>query len=557
MNMMKKLKYALLGAAAFAGVLLTAGAAKDDFALGKNLEILVNVFRDINFFYVDEKDPDRLLKDAAEGMTSRLDPYSEYLSAKDMEEFSIMTTGKYGGVGAVIRQKGDHVIIAEPYEGSPADKAGLQAGDRILAINGKDATGYTTEKVSSELKGDPGTVVKVKVEKFYTGEQETVTIRRERIAIPAIPYYGFVADSIGYIRHTDFSDECSSDFRYALMEMKKTGKLKGLILDYRQNGGGVLDEAVKIMSMFVPQGTEVVSMKGRTPGMTTVYKTESAPVDLDIPVAVLVGSNSASAAEIVAGAFQDLDRGVLVGQRTFGKGLVQSTRNVGFGSYLKLTMAKYYIPSGRCIQAVDYAHRADDGSVKSVPDSLIREFNTAGGRKVYDGAGVMPDIRIPAEYLSTFTVLAYAKGYIEDFVDIYLRANPGKVDVETFAIGDEAYARFTEFMADKDMAYKSETETALESLKEKAEMELYYDKIKDAVEQIEVNLKDDKAGNLQLYRKQLTDLIENDIIQRQHYQRGVIRRDIETDKEVSAAVGLLSDTETYNRIVTSQDTERK
>ena len=555
--MVKKFKYAFLGAAVLAGVLVVTGAGKGDFPLGKNLEILVNVFRDINFFYVDETDPDKLMKDAAVGMTSKLDPYTEYLAAKEMEAFTVMATGKYGGIGAVIRQKGDYVAIAEPYEGSPADKAGLQAGDKILAIDGEDAKGFSTEMVSTKLKGDPGTSVKLKVLKFYSGKEEQLSIRRERISMQPVPYYGFISDSIGYIRHTDFSEDCSSDFRYALMEMKKTGKLKGLVLDYRDNGGGIMDEAVKILSMFVPRGTEVVSMKGRTPEMSKEYITSDSPIDTELPLAVLVSSGSASAAEIVAGAIQDLDRGVLVGQRTFGKGLVQSTKPVGYNSYLKITTAKYYIPSGRCIQAVDYAHRAEDGSVRSVPDSLVKEFATAGGRKVYDGGGVMPDVKVPAEYLSTFTVLAYAKGYVEDFVDVYLRQNPEKVDSETFVVSDEAYAQFAEFMQDKDMDYKSETLLALNSLKEKAERELYYDKIKDAVALIEKELKEDKVGDLQLYKSQLSDVIADDIVLRQHYKKGVIRRDIAKDKEVKEAIRVLSDKGRYERIVTSQDTERK
>lgn len=318
-----------------------------------------------------------------------------------------------------------------------------------------------------------------------------------------------------------------------------------------------MDEAVKILSMFVPRGTEVVSMKGRTSELSKVYETETSPVDVELPIVVLVNSGSASAAEIVAGAIQDLDRGVLVGQRTFGKGLVQTTKPVGYNSYLKVTTAKYYIPSGRCIQAVDYAHRAEDGSVRSVPDSLVKEFATAGGRKVYDGGGVMPDVRMSADYLSTFTVLTYANGYIEEFVDTYLRANPDVVDAQTFSLSDEAYEEFVRFMKDKDMEYKSETLKTLNTLKEKSEQELYYDKIKDAVAQIETELKDDKERDLKLYKPQLTDLIEDDIILRQHYRKGLIRRDISDDKEVKEAIRILSDPTEYNRIVTSQDTERK
>lgn len=347
------------------------------------------MFRDVSAFYVDSVDTDEMLRDAAAGMTSNLDPYTVLIPEDEMEEFEILTTGKYGGIGALVRQSGDWIAIAQPYEGFPADKAGLVIGDKLLEVDGRSIRGLDVSEVSSMLKGSPGTALRLKVEKLLTGEQADVTLRRERIKISGIPYYGMIADGVGYILHDDFTEECSLDMRRALVELKKQGATS-LIIDLRGNGGGILQEAVKILSLLVPKGTEVVSMKGRIGELDETFTTQTDPIDTRMPVVVLVNSQSASAAEIVSGALQDLDRAVLLGQRTFGKGLVQSTRPLGYNAFLKVTTAKYYIPSGRCIQALDYAHRNDDGSVGTVPDSLIREFRTSGGRKVYDGGGVMP-----------------------------------------------------------------------------------------------------------------------------------------------------------------------
>ncbi|MCC8036247.1 MAG: S41 family peptidase [Rikenellaceae bacterium] len=557
MKLKDKIKKPLIAATVAVGAILLISAANSDFRLGRNMQILVDVYRELNLFYVDEPDQDKLLMDAVEGMTSSLDPYTEYLPEEDMEQFEMMTTGKYGGIGSLIRQKGDWVYFAQPYRGFPADRSGIVIGDKILAIDGVDAEGMDTEKVSSLLKGDPGTVVSVTVEKFYTGKTETLEITRERISVSGVPYYGFVNDSIGYIRHSDFTEDCSSDMRNALMELRKDGRLKGLVLDYRNNGGGILQEAVKILSMFVPRGTEVVSMRGRQPESTAVFRTESDPIDTEIPIVVLVNGGSASAAEIVSGALQDLDRAVILGQRTYGKGLVQSPRPVGYNSYLKVTTAKYYIPSGRCIQAIDYARRNDDGSVSYIPDSLINEYTTTAGRRVYDGGGIMPDVVTSSQYVSRFTMMAYALGYLDDFADEYVKRHREPVDVESFRLSDADYRWFIEFMADKPMEYSSETAQALKTLTERAQKELYYDRIEGEIERLTALLQDDKQGNLTLYRDQIAEILEDDIILRQHYQQGVIRHSTFTDEEISEAVGLLCDPARYGYITTEQDTSRK
>jgi carboxyl-terminal processing protease len=553
--MKRRAAYIFGGAALLVAGALFMAAEHPDLRLGRSIETMVNIMREVERLYVDPVEPEELLKDAAAGLSMNLDPYTVYMPADETGDFEMMTTGRYGGIGSIIRPAGGYIAIAQPYEGSPADKAGLVPGDRLLEIDGVSVAGMTTDRVSAMLKGDAGTTFTLKVRKLAGGSEQTVAITRERIAIPAVPYVAMLDDGIGYIEHTDFSENSSDEMRRAIESLMAEGELRGLILDYRSNGGGILQEAVRIVSMFVPRGTEVVSTRGRGEKGET-YRTAGDPVLADIPVAVLTGSRSASAAEIVAGAMQDLDRGVLVGQRTFGKGLVQTTRPVGYDALLKITTAKYYTPSGRCIQAIDYANRNDDGSVSSVPDSLVREFTTRGGRKVYDGGGVMPDVRIEPEYMSLFTALVYGRGYIEEFGDRYTARNPKPVAAD-FAITDAIYDEFVRFMDGKEVEYESGTRLALDELKVRAERELYYDAIGEQIAQIEARLHDDKRSSLALYRRQLGELIENDLIMRGHYMRGVTARRIGDDPEVTAAVALLKDGERYRNILTSQDTARK
>lgn len=555
-NMHKKLKKWIVWGA----LLLVAGGSfaatsQPDFLLGKNIQILFNMFRDVSLFYVDSVDADRLLENAAAGMVSELDPYTELIPEKEMADFEIQATGKYAGIGAIIRKSGDYVMIAQPYKNFPADKAGLVVGDVIVAINGESIKGYDATKVSDMLKGTPGTSVKLTVEKLLTGEQEEVEIKRERIVISGVPYYGVIDGNVGYILHNDFSEDCSQDVLAAFEALKKQG-ITSLIIDLRGNGGGILQEAVKILSMFVPKGTTVVSMKGRSEDSNEKFVTTTDPVDTEIPIAVLVNSMTASAAEIVSGALQDLDRAVLVGQRTFGKGLVQVTRPLGYNAYLKVTTAKYYIPSGRCIQSVDYAHRNEDGSVGMVPDSLIKEYKTVAGRKVYDGGGIMPDVRLDPNYTSIFTMSLYAKGYIEDFANDYYKRHREGIDVDTFTLSDEEYGRFEAFMADKEVEYDSETQEALKELRRKAEREKYADRISEELDRIAEKLKEDKEADLESFKDDVRKLLEKEIILRYHYNGGVARHVSLNDPEVHRAVEVLKNGEEYRRILTSQDTPR-
>lgn len=526
---------------------------REDFGLGRNMELTVNMMRELSLNYVDSVDTDKLMKDAAAGMVRNLDPYTEFIPEKEVSAFEMLTTGKYGGIGSIIRKKGDYVIITQPYENSPADKAGLKIGDRILKIGDEDAKGFTVEEVSSRLKGDPNTAIRLTIESL-DGTVRELQLMRERISIPAISYVGWVADGVGYIRHDDFTDSCAAELRAAIEQLKKEGDLQSLVIDYRGNGGGFMQEAVKIVGLFTPRGTEVVRTKGRTEEKS--YKTTTDPAYPDLRLVLLVNSNSASASEIVAGSLQDMDRAVLVGQRTLGKGLVQTTLPLGYNAMLKLTTAKYYIPSGRCIQEIDYSH-SQQGTVRQIPDSLIREFKTRGGRKVYDGGGIMPDVKLEPQYISRFAATLYALGFIEDFGDDYIRRNGYRtIDNKRFEITEQDFADFVRFMEDKEVPYESETRQALELIKKAAKNDRFIE-IEQQITALEAELKDDTKTNLETYRQEVTEAITNDLILRHSYQRGVTEHSLEQDRELKRALELLADTTEYARILREQDTARK
>ena len=549
----KFIKYTLL-----VGVLLSliAGcifATRNDAGLGRNMEIMVNLMRAISTEYVDEVDADEMMRNGANGITAKLDPYTTFIPEEDMPDFETMTTGRYGGIGALIRKKGDYVIIAEPYKGSPADEAGLKVGDKIVAINGESMRGAKVEDISKRLRGEPNTVVKVTIEKLLDSTTVECKIRRRRISIPSITYAGYVAEGVGYIRHADFTDKCYEDMRAAILRLQSEGELKALILDYRNNGGGLLQSAIKVLSLFVPKGTMVVETRGRGMATRRLY-TEYEPLLPNTPLAVLINGNSASAAEIVAGAIQDLDRGVLLGQRSFGKGLVQSTAPLGYNAFAKITVGKYYIPSGRCIQAVNYSA---DGRAEAVADSLIGEFKTARGRKVYDGGGIMPDKLVPVKHISTFAATLYLMGIIEDFGDDYVRRNGMKeIDVRTFSITDDDYSDFVRMVEGRDVPYKSESRIALNKLRE-ALKEEHNTSLEESLNTIEQGLKDDKLSNLNTFRKEIIESINTNIVLRYAYAEGVIANSLAEDATINEAIALLANNKEYNRIITEQDTARK
>lgn len=540
-------------------VVVSAVAQSDraDYRVGKSMELLINVFKEANLYYVDSVDSDKMLKDAAKGMLEKLDPYTEYIPSSEMDDFETMTTGKYAGVGALIRQRGPWVEVIEPYKNTPSDRVGLKAGDRIVSIDGKSLKGATSELVSSMLRGDAGTSFRLVISPITdTTTTKELIIKREQIFQPSVPYYGFIGyEGVGYIRLDSFTEDCYSEILSAIKEMSREREMKGLVIDLRQNGGGIVGEAVKIASLFLPKGTKIVSLKGKIKEMDTDYVTKSAPVEPHLPLAILMSSISASASEILAGSLQDLDRAVIVGQRSYGKGLVQNTRPLGYDSYLKITTAKYYTPSGRCIQALDYTNRKEDGSVGHIPDSLIVEYNTAAGRKVYNGGGVQPDVPLEGEYYGKFTAILTAYGFIDDFANIFATQNK-PVGIDSFVVDDRTYEQFVDFMKDKTIQYESATAKKLKELRLFAEREKYADRLKEEFASIEQKIAEDKMSEMRAFEKEIREVLAGEIIKRWYYADGYIKYGIKADGEVIKAAEILENHDEYHRILTEQNTKK-
>lgn len=525
-----------------------------DFDLGRATEILANMMREFETAYVDEVSADELLERASRGMIAATDPYTEYLSEAALADFQLLTTGRYGGVGSLIRKRGDYVIFAQPYKGSPSDEAGVRIGDKILAIGGEDMKGCSTEDISTRLKGEPGTRVEVVVERNIGGGVDTLDIERRRISIPSVTTAGILRDGIGYISHNDFIEGSYGEMRRAVEELMAADSLRGLVLDYRSNGGGVMQEAVDIASLFVPRGTRIVSIMGRDSSSLEHYDTRYAPIAEHLPIVVLVSGSSASASEILAGAFQDIDRAVVMGARTYGKGLVQSTNYLGYNTYLKLTTAKYYIPSGRCIQSRNYAAMRKDGTATEVPDSLISEFRTRGGRKVYDGGGIVPDRKIEPQYVSRFALTLYAMGYMDDWADEYMREHHDEsIDVRTFTLSDEDYDDFKRYIEGCDVPYESETRHALKALEKAAENDLYDESLSHVIEELGSLLRDDKMSNMETYRSEIIEALNSYIVLRYAYNEGMVEHAAFNDDSVNEAVELLLNPEEYHRILEHED----
>lgn len=516
-----------------------------NFEIAKNLEIFYSLFRELNMFYVDDVNPNKLIKTSIDEMLESLDPYTNYISEDQMEDFRFMTTGEYAGIGALIGKQKDKIVISEPYEGFPAHKFGLRAGDIILEVEGKSTQEMTTEDVSNLLKGPAKVPVKIRLQRPGQEKPFEVSVIREKIAIDAVPYYGMIENNTAYIRLSSFTANCSEDVKKAFIELKRNNP-EALILDLRGNGGGLLQEAVKIVNLFVPKGSEIVSTKGKVKQWDKTYTATSAPIDTTIRIAVLTNRGSASASEIVAGAIQDLDRGLVIGSRTFGKGLVQTTRDLAYNSKLKVTTAKYYIPSGRCIQTLDYSHRNEDGSVGHVPDSLITEFNTKIGRKVYDGGGIVPDIVMEPEILSNLSAALITNFIVFDYATNFVNENETIAKPEDFEITDNIYNRFSEFVKGKDFEYESESKHLLEDLIEKAKTEKYYEFAEADFEAIKAKLEPQLGKDLQVFNSEIKSLLKNEIVSRYYYQKGAIRASIAEDKTISEAIEKTGSPLAYN-----------
>jgi len=515
-----------------------------NFEIAKNLDIYHTLFRELNMFYVDEIDPNKLVKTSIDDMLQSLDPYTNYISEDQIEDFRFMTTGEYAGIGALISKHNDAIVIAEPYEGFPAQKSGLKAGDIILEVSGKDTKDMSTEDVSSLLKGPANKPVTIKIQRSGEKKPFTVDVIREKVSIDAVPYYGMLENGTAYIRLSNFTANCSQDVKKAYMELKKN-KPSGLILDLRGNPGGLLMEAVNIVNLFVPKGEEIVSTRGKVKQWDKVYKATQEPIDTTIKLAVLVNRGSASASEIVAGAVQDLDRGIVVGSRTFGKGLVQTTRDLSYNTKLKVTTAKYYIPSGRCIQALDYSHRNEDGSVGNVPDSLISEFTTKKGRKVYDGGGIVPDMKIDADNMSTLSIELVTQFKVFDFATKFATENPTIAKPEEFAVTDDIYQQFKDFVKASDFHYDTQSQADLETLMETAKQEKYMGLAKAEFEALKAKLEPNLDKDLKEFRDEISELLEDEIVSRYYYQKGAIRAAIHDDEGIEKTIDALHSETAY------------
>lgn len=551
MNSIKKFKWLIVVTITSISIFISSTAFVNDyFEISKNLDIFATLYREVNMYYVDDIKPGDIMKTGIDAMLESLDPYTNYIPESDIEDYRFMTTGQYGGIGAIIRNKDKDVIIAEPYEGFPAQKAGLMAGDLILEIDHQPVTGKSTSDISKILKGEPGTTVSMLIRR--EGEEKAIEkqLTREEIQVSSVPYYGVINDSIGYIKLNSFTEKASSEVKQALISLKDSAKVKSIIFDLRENPGGLLREAIDIVNLFVDKGKEIVSTKGKVKEWAKDYRSLNFPVDVNMPVAVLINSGSASASEIVSGCIQDLDRGVVVGQLTYGKGLVQTTRPLSYNTQLKVTTAKYYIPSGRCIQARDYSHRNEDGSVGKFPDSLKVAFKTQNGRTVYDGGGVDPDVKLEPRKMSKIAISLLSKSLIFDFATQYRLKHHTIASAKQFKLSDKDYEDFIAFLSDKEYDYSTESEETLKKLKEIAETEKYYDNITGEYNKLYDKLKHNKKDDLYTFKDEIEELITEEIVSRYYYQKGRIENSIFNDPEVKEAMAVLKDKNRYNAILT-------
>lgn len=527
---------------------------QNNFEISKSIDIYNSLLRELNLNYVDEINPAELNETAINAMLKEMDPYTVFIPESEIENYKLMTTGEYGGIGALIQYDGEYTRISDPYEGWPAQKAGLQAGDAIISVNGVDTHKKPTDQVSELLKGQPGTEVTIKVKRYGVEKPIEFKLKREKVKIDNIPYATVFDNGIGYVSLGSFTKNAGNELKQHLVEMKKEHELKGFIIDLRGNGGGLMNEAVDIVNLFIPKGKPVVSTKGKSQHAGSVYHTNNQPVDEQVPVAILVDGGSASASEIVAGSIQDYDRGVIIGQRTFGKGLVQNILPLSYNTQMKVTIAKYYIPSGRCIQEIDYSKNKKQDTLTShlsplTSDTLGKPFKTEAGRTVYEGHGIMPDVKIELKQYATATAYLYAKNYIFDYATKYVSEHKTIAPAKEFKIDDATYNDFMAFVKEKGFSYTTESEKKLEELKKKAKDEGYYESIGAQLENLEAQLKADKENDLTKNRADIEDLLRLEIVGRYYYQVGRIMASLENDPDLKEAFNILLDQKRYQSIL--------
>jgi carboxyl-terminal processing protease len=548
--MLKKFKYPLIGLVVLLTLLATAPTDRY-FEIVKNLDIFATAYKEVNTYYVDEVNPSKLMRTGIESMLGSLDPYTNYIPEDDIEDYRTQATGEYAGIGALVDRKNGIPTITMPYEGFAAERAGLKIGDEIVAINGTNVTSISYEQADQMMKGQAGTDVKLTIRRHGQKETFDVRLKREKITLKNVPYYGMVTENIGYMRLTDFTTKAGNEVRAALLDLKKQGATN-IILDLRGNPGGLLEEAVNICNVFVPQGKEVVTTRGKVAEWTHLYQTLNPPTDTEIPLAVLIDRGSASASEIVSGVMQDYDRGVLIGRKTFGKGLVQQTRPLAYNSRIKVTTAKYYIPSGRCIQALDYSNRNADGSVGAVADSLKSAFKTKNERVVYDGGGVDPDVLRPAIDYAPVTMSLLQNDLIFQYATAYYYSRDKIADPRVFRLTDAEYADFLNWLKSKKFSYQTELEKQLDKMKKIAESDRQKEMVQPAVIALEKKITESKAKDLQTYEKEIRMLLEQEIASRYYLQRGIVESTFGKDPDITAAVDLLNNPARYQKILSGK-----
>ncbi|MCH2214704.1 MAG: S41 family peptidase [Flavobacteriales bacterium] len=517
------------------------------FEVSKNLEIFATLYKELNLYYVDETQPGDLMKTGIDAMLESLDPYTNYITESNIEDYRFMTTGQYGGIGSLIRTVDGEVFISEPYEDSPAQKAGLKAGDKLIKIDGVSIKGKNQEQISSLLKGQSGTDLTVKYDRF--GEVDEVTLKREDIKIPDVPYYGMIDEKVGYISLNSFTQTASKEVRKAFVELKNEHGMQKLIFDLRGNGGGLLGEAINIVNFFVPKGQEVVRTKGKIPEWDKTYIALNEPLDAEIPLVVLVDQSSASASEIVSGSLQDLDRAIIIGNTSFGKGLVQQTKDLQYNSKLKLTVAKYYIPSGRCIQKLDYSHKNSDGIVEAVPDSLLKKFQTLNGREVIDGRGIEPDIKVENEEFPHILVSLLTENLFFKYANEYARDHTQIASAADFDLSDEEYSDFVKYLKGQSYQYTTDTEKEFEKLVDIAKEEKYYSITEEAFNKMEEAISSKKNNDLELFKSEIEPILENEIVSRYYFQKGRIENSLAEDLAIDSSLQILANADEYSKLL--------
>jgi carboxyl-terminal processing protease len=518
------------------------------FEIAKNLDIFATLFKEVNALYVDEVNPNKLVRTGIDAMLSSLDPYTNYIPEDEVEDYRTINTGQYGGIGAITREIGTRTVVSMIIEGYGAEKGGLKIGDEIIKINGVELSKLSREESGQLMRGQVGTPVTLTIKRFGSDKPINLQFTREKVKVHNVPFFGIVGNDIAYVHLSDFTPDAAKEVKNALADLKTKGA-RGVILDLRGNPGGLLIEAVNITNLFIPKGELVVSTKGKIPENNLKYETLNNPLDTDIPVAVLINRGSASASEIVAGTIQDYDRGVIIGEKSYGKGLVQVSRPLSYNSQLKVTTAKYYTPTGRCIQVLDYSHRREDGSVASIPDSLKRSFKTTHGRTVFDGGGIDPDIKVSEADAHALTQVLFEKGFIFDFASEYAYKNPKVIDPRDFSLTDEEYRQFVSWMKGKDYSYKSYVEYGIQELIEQAKKEKYYDGLKTDLDQINAHLAESKKNELMLYKDEIKRMLEEEIISRQFLEKGRIEAAFKYDPDVKRAVEVLHDVPQYRKML--------